>query len=109
MMRALDKKVPEMFEIFSKRFVMFLLALHYVFRYKGDLMDRVEFFKKALTKSFYDVIEFSDKLYSHFLARSMRAKGTKHNLTVSSLNWGILTMRDTSSNSLIKKYTFSDS
>jgi len=37
MMRALDKKVLEMFEIFSKWFVRFLLALCYVFLIKAVL------------------------------------------------------------------------
>ena len=41
MMRALEK-VFETFEIFSKWFVRFLLALHYVSPHKGGLMDRVE-------------------------------------------------------------------
>jgi len=44
MMRALDKKVFEMFEIFSKR--LFLLALHYVFSHKSGLIDRVELLRK---------------------------------------------------------------
>ena len=43
MMRVLDK-VFEAFEIFSKWFVGFLLALHYVFPNKGGLADRVELF-----------------------------------------------------------------
>ena len=96
MMRALDKKVFETFEIFSEQFVRFFLALHYVFPHKRDLIDRVELSKKTFAKSSQVVIEFSAKLYSHFFARSLRAKGTKCNLTASSPNYGILIMRDTS-------------
>jgi len=108
MMRALEK-VFETFEIFPKWFVRFLLALHYIFPHKSCLMNKVELFKKALMKMSHDVIEISAKLYSHFLVRPSKAKGTKHNLTVLSLNCGILIMRDTSSNSLIKKYASLDS
>jgi len=41
-MWALDKKVFEPFEVFSKWFVGLLLALHYIFPNKDGLMDRVE-------------------------------------------------------------------
>jgi len=44
MMRALDKKVFEMFKKISKRFIGFLLALCNVFSHKGGLVGRVEFF-----------------------------------------------------------------
>jgi len=80
MMMALDKKIFETFKVFSKQFVGFFLALHYVFHNKGGLMDRVELLKKTFTKSSQDVIEFSAKLYSHFLVTFLRAKGTKHSL-----------------------------
>ena len=60
-------------------------------------------------KASHDVIEFSATLYSYFLAKSLRVKGTKRNLIATSPNCGILIMRDTSSNSLIKKYASSDS
>ena len=98
--RALDKKVFGTSEIFSKWFVRFLLAMHYIFPHKSGLMNRVELFKKALTKVSHDVIEFSAKLYSHFLARFVREKGTKPSLTTLSPNCGILIMKVTSSNSL---------
>jgi len=61
MMRALDK-VFEAFEIFSKWFVGFLLALCYVFSHKDDFVGRVEFFKKTLTKLSHDVIDPTSKL-----------------------------------------------
>ena len=63
-------------------------------------MNWVEFFKKALTKSFYIVTKSTTKLYNHFLARSFREKGMKCNLTASSPSWGMRIMRHTSSNSL---------
>ena len=60
-------------------------------------------------KASHDMIEFSAKLYNHFFARSLRVKGTKCNLIESSPNCGILIMRDTFSNFLMKKYASSDS
>ena len=103
MMRSLDKKVFETFEIFSNLFIGFLLVLHYNFSSKSGLMDRVELFKKTSVKSSYDVIEFFAKLYTHFLARYLRAKGTKRSLTTSSPNCGIFIIIHTSSNSLMKR------
>ena len=72
-------------------------------------MDWVEFFKKNLTKSSQDEIEPTNKLYSHFLAASLRAKGMNLNLTASSPSWGIRIIKHTSSNSLMKKYASSES
>ena len=46
MIRALNKKEFEMFEVFSKWFVGFLLALYYVFSKKGSLIDRGGIFKR---------------------------------------------------------------
>ena len=63
-----------------KRFTKFLLELHDILSNESGLVDRVEFFQEGLEKSSYDVIESTAKLYSHFLARSLRAKGTKRNL-----------------------------
>jgi len=62
MMRALDKKVFEMIEIFSIRFIGFLLALCYVFPRKEGFVGRVEFFKKTLTKLSHNVIDPASKL-----------------------------------------------
>ena len=76
----------------------------------GNMMTNKHFcLPITFAKSFQVVIEFFAKLYSHFLAWSLKAKGTKCSLTSSSPNCGIFIITHTSSNSFMKKYASSDS
>jgi len=48
---TLGKKVFEMFKVPPKWFIKFLLELHDILSNESDIMDKVNFFKKTLTKS----------------------------------------------------------
>ena len=108
-MRTLGKGVLETFKEPPKWFTRFLLELHDVLPNENSFVDRVEFLQEDIDEIIPWCDRITAKLYSHFLARSLREKGTKRNLTASSPNWGILIIKHISSNSLMKKYVSSDS
>jgi len=99
MIRTLGK-VFEMFKV-HKRFTISLLELHDILPNESGLVNKIEF-SKILNEIIPKLIKSTAKLYSHFLARSLSTKGTKHNLNASSPKWCILIMRHTFSNSFIK-------
>ena len=103
MMRTLDNEVFEAFKVPPKRFTRFLLELHDVLPNENGLMNWIEFLQEDLDEPSQDVIELAAKLYSHFLAKSLRVKGTNLNLIASSARCGIFIIKHTSSNSLMKK------
>jgi len=96
-------------KVFPERFVRLLSKLHDILLEESDLMDWVNFFKKIFTKLFQDEIKPIARLISHFFARSLSENGMNLSLVASSPGWGILIIKHTYSNFLMKKYASFDS